>query len=420
MRHPYLDLLGARDIRVLWSGLAVSAAGSDLYRVGAIWLAVGLAGEGASLLVAAQSAAMLLASLAGGAVTELLPRRRLIVAAHLASAVLSLLVVAAALTFGLTLPLLIAASAMLAALAALATPALISGVPLLVPEPDRLRAVNGLFDTTTRTAQVAGPFLAAAWAAFAPAIHLLTLNAVSFLASAGAVAAVGHKLDNGATVAPRRSMRGRLARGVRAASGCPGVWPILLTTGVRGAAMAVGFTVGVPLLLADRADVGSLGLAAVAMVFAAAAAGELLGSVVAVTWKPRRPWRWLFAGYATIGAGIAVAPVPALVLPMALAVPAMAVLAFAVGVGGAVASLQMWSFLATRLEPDDYAAVLRLRLALVIGATMLATTAGPWLYGGLGVAATMSAAGVLATAAAVTGYLSGAHRDRREAEAVPP
>ena len=59
MAHPYVELLKDRHVRVLWSGLSLSALGSELYRVGAIWLAAELAGPNASLLVTAQSAAVL-------------------------------------------------------------------------------------------------------------------------------------------------------------------------------------------------------------------------------------------------------------------------------------------------------------------------------------------------------------------------
>lgn len=409
MAHPFLTLLAERPVRVLWSGLAVSATGSELYRVGAIWLAVGLAGGEASFLVAAQSAAMLATALLGGAVADLLPRRTLIVAANLASGAVAALVVTFALTHGLTLPVLVATSVLLAAIAGLANPALVSGVPLLVADPDRLRAANGLFDATTRSAQVAGPFLAAAWVAAAPAIHLLSLNAVSFLAAAGAVAMVGAGLDGkpGRRTTRRASMLARLVRGATAAGGCPGTWTILLTTAVRGMAMTLGFTIGVPLLLSTPGDQAAPGLAGVALLFGGYAAGELLGSVAVVLWKPADPWRALFLGYTAIAAGIALVPVPILLLEPAPAVLLSAVIAFMGGLGGAAAGVQMLSFIGGRLEADDFAAVLRLRLALVIGSAMLAATAGPWLYGSLGVAGTIITAGTAAAAVALLGLTRG-------------
>ena len=62
-------------------------------------------------------------------------------------------------------------------------PALQAVVPRLMPEPQRLRALNGLFDVTGRLAVIAGSALAAAIAAVAAPIHLLTANSASFLAS---------------------------------------------------------------------------------------------------------------------------------------------------------------------------------------------------------------------------------------------
>ena len=38
--HPYVGLLRDPAIRTLWAGQALSDAGTELYRLGAIWLAV--------------------------------------------------------------------------------------------------------------------------------------------------------------------------------------------------------------------------------------------------------------------------------------------------------------------------------------------------------------------------------------------
>ena len=47
--HPYLGLLADRGVRTLWGGQALSDAGSELYRLGAIWLAVRMAGPDAAV-----------------------------------------------------------------------------------------------------------------------------------------------------------------------------------------------------------------------------------------------------------------------------------------------------------------------------------------------------------------------------------
>ncbi|MEQ8395559.1 MFS transporter [Thalassobaculum sp.] len=408
MTHPFIALLHDRNVRVLWGGLAMSAIGTELYRVGAVWLAVGLAGGDASLLIAAQAAATLAVSLGGGAVADLVPRAVLIVWLNVMSAAVCALTVAAALTFGLTLPLLMTASVALAAFAALTTPALISGVPLLVPEPERLRAANGLFDASTRSAQVVGPFIAAGWLAIGPAVHLLTANAISFLASAGAVAAVGRQLvDRAPRTGNPTTLLARLGLGVSSACRCPGAWWILSATSVRSAGMALGFTVGVPVLLSQEVGFSAGGLASVALVFGGSAAGELIGNAVVVTWKLRNPWRMLFTGYAVIGLGLMLLPVPLLFLDETAAVPAMVLLAFISGLGGALAGVQMLTFFGSRLASDAFGAVLRLRQAMVIGAAMVATAAGPWLFEVLGVPGTIAGCGAAATGIAVFVLVAG-------------
>jgi hypothetical protein len=54
---PMLMALRERSIALLWSGQALSATGDEIYRVTLIWLAVGLIGEDAGYLAAAQASA---------------------------------------------------------------------------------------------------------------------------------------------------------------------------------------------------------------------------------------------------------------------------------------------------------------------------------------------------------------------------
>lgn len=402
MAHPYVDLLRDRRIRVLWIGLALSAIGGQLYGVGALWLAAKLAGADAALLVTAQSAAILAVSILGGPLVEMLPRRWFLIASDLLSAAACAAVVAAAAAYGLTFPILVGVSALLGALGAASRPVFLSSLPSLAPAGE-LRAANGLFDGTVRVAQASGPFLAAMILSVLPAIHLLTANAASFLASAGAVAAVGRRMDPPAAPAAPTARTGlirRLARGVHAANDCPGVWNALITTGVRGGAYALGFTVTVPLIFAQGDS--AAGLAGVAIVFGAAAISELLAGPLVVLSEPRRPLRRQFEGYAVVGLSQALVGAAA-TLPPPARVPAMAAAALVMGVGHSVAGLQMLTFFSSRLSSDDYAAVLRLRLVLVIMAMMAATAAGPVVLAAIGPAATTLICGLVTAAAALVG-----------------
>lgn len=404
MGHPYIELLKDRQIRVLWVGLALSALGGELYRVGAIWLAAELAGPNASLLVTASSAGVLTVSILGGPIVEALPRRGFLVGVDILSAAACAAVVLVAMASGLSFPLLVAVSVLLGALGAAHRPVFLSSLPGLAP-PSELRAANGLFDSTIRIAQAGGPFLAAAVMAVAPAIHLLTANAVSFLASAGAVAAVGRRLDQRQAAAdgPRPGFFRRLARGVHAANACPGVWGALITTAVRGGSYALGFTVAVPLLFAQGES--SAGLAGVAIVFGAVAATELLASPFVVLTDPKRPLRRQFEGYTAIGVAQTLVGAAAL-LDGPARIPAMVAAALVMGAAHSVAGLQMLNFFSTRLSTDDYAAVLRLRLVMVIGAMMASTALGPFVLPALGPAMTGVACGLIATSVAVVGLFS--------------
>ena len=408
MAHPYADLLKDRDVRILWSGLSLSAVGSELFRVGAIWLAAEMAGADASLMVTAQAAAMLAVSLLAGPLIELVPRRTFLVAGEIVAAAGAGLVVVAGMTWGLTLPMLVASSAALSAIGVMARPVFLSSLPLVAP--GKVREVNGLFDSSVRIAQAAGPFLAALALKVMAPIHLLTANAVTFLASALAVALVGRRLETGVHMpAAAPGVFRRLARGVHAANGCPGVWSVLIATGVRGGAYALGYTVAVPLLFVQ----GDVGLPGLAIVIGVGAATEIASTTLLVLTHPQRPLRRLFQGYVMIGSSLAVMGAVAIALagaPTLWLVAGLAAAAALVGVGNSVATLQITTFFATRLASDDYAAVLRLRMVTIIGSMMAATAVGPWILRGRGPANTIVACGVVATVAGLAGMLGGPAR----------
>ena len=377
--HPYVGLLRDRSVRTLWAGQALSDAGSELYRLGAIWLAVGMAGADAAWLPIAQSAAMLAFALGAGALVDGLSARRVMIWADLIRAAVAAAVVVAAFTIGLSLPLLIAAGVVLAGIQAVFDPALQAVVPRLMPEPHRLRALNGLFDVTGRLAVIAGSALGAAIASVAPTIHLLTANSASFLASAGSIAAAGQRFDgDAAAMATPATVRQRLARGWRAARATAGARTILATAGVSYATRSLGFALGLPLLLAQGSVPG--GLPTLALVMATQAVGDGLTNLITVSWRVRDGWRFLFVGYMLRGAGLAAIGVAALVAPPQVAPLAMAAGGFVLGVGGSMAFLQMMPFFQTRMDVADATAVFRLRYAILAAATMLGASLGPVVF----------------------------------------
>jgi hypothetical protein len=258
--------------------------------------------------------------------------------------------------------------------------------------------------------------MAAGLIALAPPVHLLTANGLSFLASALAIWVVGRRLDSKpkrpASASP--SLWRRLVLGFAAASACEGAWRILLTTMVRGAVVALGFTVGVPLLFAQQESLGWIsGISALALVFGAAAVGELGSNLVMAAVHPKRPWRLLFLGYMTIGASLALMGGTELFVPGLLRAPLMAVFALLMGLGNSMAGMQMTTFFGSRMGADEFAGVLRLRLTLIMTASMIATGAGPWLFQAIGTVWTIVSCGLALAVAAAISVSSTAH-DRLE------
>ena len=406
MTHPYRRLLRDRDLRTLWAGVTISSIGSELYAFGAIWLAVSIAGADGGLIVTARFTTILVMSVAAGAFVDLLPRRTLLIGADVVRATFSLLVVAVALTDDLSLGLLAATAMALSAAGTIYQPALQSGLPLLSPDPERLRETNGLIDATTRIAQAIGPFLAAALVAILPVIHLLTLNAVSYLASAAAVLRMGHRFDE-ATPPARQDFRKRLLRGLDAAHVCPGAWIILLTTGFRAGVVVLCCVVGIPLFFAQSPTGG---VSAAAFVIGMSAASEILSNFLIVARPIGSPWRFIFLGYGTIGAGVALLGLAESFLTGLPLVAATAAAASLVGVGNSMAGIQMLTWFGSRLDAGDFAAILRLRLILVTTAAAGSTALGAWIFDAAGIAATTFLGGALLLGAATFGIVSKTHR----------
>ncbi len=377
--HPYIGLLKDRSILTLWAGQALSDAGSELYRLGAIWLAVGMAGADAAWLPIAQSAAMLAVALGAGALIDGMSARKVMIWADLIRAAVTAAVVAAAFTIGLSLPLLIAAGVALSGIQAVFDPALQAVVPRLMPDPHRLRALNGLFDVTGRLAIIAGSALGAAIASVAPAIHLLSANSASFLASAGSIAAAGHRFDGGTPPTPAATtLLQRIARGWSAARATPGARTLLSITAVSYGTRALAIGLGLPLMLHQGGAAG--GLPTLALVMGATAVGDGATNLLTVTWRIRDGWGFLFLGYVLRGVGLVGIGAAALFTPGGLAPIAMAAGGFVLGVGGSIAFLQMMPFFQTRMELADVTAVFRLRYAILAGATMAGALMGPAVF----------------------------------------
>jgi MFS family permease len=228
--RPHLP--GGRPFHLLLAGLAVSACGDWLYNVAL--LALVYERTGSPTWVAMTTAARVLPVVAlgplGGVLADRYDRRRLIVGSDLIRALL-MLGLGAVETSGL--PILLAPVLAAAATAAgtVHPPCVAACTARFVPDAELQRA-NALRAGLGQAAIVAGPALGALVLVAASPVVAILLNALTFLASAAAVAAIapGERFapaarrragDAGQAVAPRPSVLAEIRAGARALRGAP-------------------------------------------------------------------------------------------------------------------------------------------------------------------------------------------------------
>jgi MFS family permease len=134
-----------------------------------------------AVLIATTLPAVLLSPVAG-ALADAWPRQPLMLVCDGLRALLTLGLAYLALTNQLTFPIVMVASATLAALTALFTPANMAMVPLLVPKKDLMQA-NAMVETTMHGAGLVGPAIGGVVVAAAGVGGAFALNALSFAVS---------------------------------------------------------------------------------------------------------------------------------------------------------------------------------------------------------------------------------------------
>lgn len=167
---------------LLWGGLAFSSVGDQAYNVAFAWIATEAFGAAAGYLAALGPLVF------GGRVADGVPSGRAMIGADLVRAAALLGVVTAWSVQGSPPAVgLVLTVAALGAGQAVSRPASQAVLPALVPDRTLLPAANALLDGTERLARLLGPALAGLLSALLPLRHLLSLDAATFLVSAGAL-----------------------------------------------------------------------------------------------------------------------------------------------------------------------------------------------------------------------------------------
>jgi MFS family permease len=189
---PLVAPLRLRDFRLLWMGATTSLLGDGAYLVALAWQAYTLTPKpaGLALLGVCATVPQLLALLAGGVVSDRVDRRLVLLWADVTRAVAVGFVALLVITGQARLWHLAALSVVYGLGAGIAAPAFDAIVPDLVPAAD-LEHANAL-DQFLRPAmlRLVGPAVGGTLVAVAGAGSAFALNALSFVISAGCLAAM--------------------------------------------------------------------------------------------------------------------------------------------------------------------------------------------------------------------------------------
>jgi hypothetical protein len=345
--------------------------------------------------------------LAGGALADRLGRRRVMLAADLGRCAAQAVLAGVLIAGHPSLWLFVTAAVVVGTGNGFFAPAL-SGLPVQLVPPARLGDANALLGAVQPAAQVAGPALAGILIALTSPAVVIAVDAGTYAISALALAGLrlpgtGQPLSRtgrpfpgtgqppGQPAQRASSLRRDLAEGWTEFLAHPWLWPQTVQFALFNLVTWGPYLVLGPVLA--RQYLG--GARAWGVILACYGGGAILGGLLALGRRPRRPL--LAATLATLGY-----PLPPLALALHLPLPAVAGAALGAGVGSALGG----AFSATvqqRLIPA--AALSRVGAFNLVGAYAF----GPVAFAAAGpVAAVLGARAVLAFGAAWSAGLTGA------------
>lgn len=333
-----LAVLRQRDFRLLFCGQAVSVLGDRMVAVALAFAVLELGGSASAvgLVLACRTLPLVGCLLIGGVVADRTSRRAVMVAADLvrlaSHGVLAALLIAGAAEVWIV--------ALLAGVAGAATgffmPASTGLLPSIVA-PDRLQQANGLRATAMATGEIAGPAIAGVLVASAGAGWAIGVDAATFGVSAVFLA----RLRLPARVARAAgSFLADVREGWTEVRTRTWVWTFVASASA-GNMLSGAWSVLGP-VVADR-DLG--GAAAWGAVLAMLGVGAMIGGVVAIRIRPRRP-------LVVSMLAASVMCVPFALLASGVSAPIVALGATLYG-GGLFLSNALWESTLQRHIPDE-------------------------------------------------------------------
>lgn len=354
----------------LWFGQAFSSIGDEIYRVGLIWLAVGILGANTGYLAAGQTASLMFLSFIGGKWADQWNPRKTMIVVDLIRSVIVLVPVF--ISFYMPIPVFVLwiMAFSLAGLSAFFDPATQGLIPILADTKELRQATNGLMSTTIRMARMIGPAIVGLLSAFIPMVHFFSIDAFTFLVSAYCVYTLKKYIpDIDYSKIPKSNIKTAITSGFHSMGTVPGLSYVYLsksiTTGLWNLVLIIGF----PLLIHDMTggDARYFGL-----VMASYGIGNFIGALYFGNREIKNLWHHYFLGLILLGlgfVGIGLAPTVNLIM-----------LAAAVGgFFGPMNDLAFIGMIQQKFPTHEVTKMFRFRMAVESAGTLFFTLISPWL-----------------------------------------
>jgi predicted MFS family arabinose efflux permease len=284
--NSYLRVLRNRDFKYLFLGQSASAVGDQAVIVALALYITQRTGSPTDLglVLAAQSLPMVGLLLFGGVWADRLPRQQIMVVTDLVRAALHLALAALILSGGASVAQMVVIEALFGAARAFFQPAYTGLLPQTISEELRQDA-RALSETTANLAILVGPALGTALVLGVGAGEAFAFDAATFLLSAALLARVRPRARGGRSPVARAAVWHELRAGWREVRSRPWVWATVAAFSVAVLCCYAQYYALAPIIA--RNNYGGAGVFGV--LESIMGAGAVLGALVGIVWRPRRP-----------------------------------------------------------------------------------------------------------------------------------
>lgn len=381
-----------RATLTLWSGLAVSATGDEVYRAALIWLAVREFGGSAALLSSLEAATILLFALVVGRLIDGRdPRQMLVVAEFVRGAVMVLLLIVTYLGEA-SFTVFAVTAVLIASQRAITYPSVQACIPRTVEDVSSLTKVNAFFDATLRLARIAGPSVIGLLAALVQVPFFFAISAVACFLSSAAAAVLGRVAGFRRMPHHEAAGRGQPMERLSIAAivkSVPGTRQMLVAYGVVNGIWVVAVPTGVAILLTAAGRIETYGI-----VMAVYGGANLFGTLLLTFLSKLSAGALFYIGAAVQGIGIISMGIGWLILPGSHLL--LATGAAVTAIGGPFLDVGISTTVQSRFALADVARVSRYRLVCVWGSVLVASAASAHLFDVVGAPLVIVGCGLIA------------------------